>query len=192
VKTDETTVRAVGTAFGVEQQPQGVVVTVSEGKVAVIPTGREVATSSSDILSQKAVAGAANEPAHMPVQNRPAEALVTQEAGAVFLIANQQVTVQRSGSTDRVREVDSSRELAWAEGRLIFRNEQVSKVVAEFNRYNTVQLTVDDPVIARRMVSGVFNASEPEAFIAFLQTVAPVEITRDGAESISIGPAQSH
>jgi ferric-dicitrate binding protein FerR (iron transport regulator) len=107
--------------------------------------------------------------------------------GPLFLTANQQVTVQRSGSAEPVREVDSQRELAWAEGRLIFHNDDVGKVIAQFNRYNRVQLSVTDPALASRPVSGVFNASEPEAFIAFLQTVVPVDIARDHDKSITIG-----
>src|ERR1700736_2929876 len=38
VQADRTTVRAVGTAFGVERQKQGIMVTVAEGKVAVFQT----------------------------------------------------------------------------------------------------------------------------------------------------------
>ena len=68
----------------------------------------------------------------------------------------------------------------------------LGQAVAEFNRYNRVQLTVTDPELAGKPVSGVFNAAEPEAFIAFLQSVTPVEIVRDGDRRITIGPARAH
>jgi transmembrane sensor len=97
------------------------------------------------------------------------------------------VTVPSSGAAEPVREVDSHRALAWAEGRLIFQNDELAKVIAEFNRYNRVQLTVVDPALAAKPVSGVFNASDPEAFVAFLQSVTSVEIVRDGDRSITIG-----
>lgn len=107
----------------------------------------------------------------------------------VYLTANQQLTVDRGGATEPVREVDSRRELAWATGRLIFRNDPISAVVAEFNRYNAVQLAVADEKLASRPMTGVFNAMEPEAFLAFLKSVAPVQVVRTSETRITISPA---
>ncbi len=42
-------------------------------------------------------------------------------------------------------------------------------MIEEFNRYNVVQLHVASPQLAQRSVSGVFDASEPESFIGFMQ-----------------------
>jgi transmembrane sensor len=161
VEADDTTVRALGTAFGVERRERNVViVTVAEGKVAV---------SSAD-------ASTTITPAHSaPVAAAP-----------VYLIANQQVRVRRAQSATPVRAVDSERELAWAEGRLVFKDEPVANVIAEFNRYNRVQMQVTDAALAARPVSGVFDAANPEAFIAFIQSAAPVHIERDDGRSIVI------
>lgn len=172
VQADDTTVRAVGTTFGVEQLRRGVIVTVAEGKVAVFPTSRARATA--------AQSGKVVQASQRPSTDNRA-------AGEVLLGANQQVEVQGSGSAEAVREIDSERALAWARGRLIFQNDQLGQVIAEFNRYNRVQLTVTDPELAAKPVSGVFNAAEPEAFIAFLQSVTNIEIVRDGDRSITIG-----
>jgi transmembrane sensor len=169
VQADDTTVLAVGTAFGVEQLPRGVIVTVAEGKVAVFEASPVISSTG------KVVQG----------PNRPSTQI--HAAGEVLLTANQQVVVQSSGVAEAVREIDSERALAWAQGRLIFQNDQLGQAVAEFNRYNHVQLTVTDPELAAKPVSGVFNAAEPEAFIAFLQSVTEVEIVREGDRSITIG-----
>ena len=173
VQADATTVRAVGTAFGVEQRLQGVIVTVAEGKVAVFQSGNEASPVSS---SHGQV-----------IRSSDRLSPETRGAGEVLLTANQQVTVQTSGSAEPVRQIDSQRALAWAQGRLIFQNDQLGQAIAEFNRYNHVQLTVTDPELAAKPVSGVFNAAEPEAFIAFLQSVTEIEIARDGDRSITIG-----
>jgi transmembrane sensor len=163
VQADATTVRAVGTAFGVEQRPHGVVVTVAEGKVSVsVPRLAE----------------------------RTAEPGPSASQGKILLTANQQLMVEAAGMAEPVRKVDSAQVLAWAEGRLIFQNDEIGQAVAQFNRYNRVQLTVTDPVLSRKPVSGVFNAAEPEAFIAFLQSVTAVEIVRDGDKSITIAAAR--
>lgn len=157
VRSGETVVRAVGTAFGVEQKSTGVTVTVAEGKIAV---------------SQVRAVGL----------KRPDDA---------FLIANQQVTVAKSGKITPVRQVDSARALAWAQGRLVYDSTPLSEVVTEFNLYNNVELRVDDPQLARRPVSGVFQASDPESLIAFIQAGADVVVAREGDRRITISrPAQ--
>jgi transmembrane sensor len=89
-----------------------------------------------------------------------------------------------------VREVDSSRALAWAEGRLVFENESVARAVEQFNRYNRIQLTVNDADLAHRSISGVFNAADPESFVAFIQSVAAVRVTRDNAADVRIEAAK--
>ncbi len=105
-------------------------------------------------------------------------------AGAVevLLSADQQVTVPRSGVAEEVHQVDSEQALAWAEGRLVFSNSDVAKVVEQFNRYNVVQLHVSDPQLANLLVSGVFDSSEPESFISFIQSVTRVRVMRQGQD----------
>ena len=88
-----------------------------------------------------------------------------------------------------MRAVDTDRELAWVAGRLVFDNESVADVVEELNRYNVVQLHVASPGLAQRSVSGVFDASEPESFIRFMQSVAPVNVRRAGQDiTIALAP----
>jgi transmembrane sensor len=166
VEADGTTVRAVGTEFGVEHQDLGVVVTVSEGKVAV--------TSGAPDRGSPITPGYVAPSPH--------------EVSAVILTAGEQVTVSPSGSAKPVKAVDSERELSWAKGRLVFENESLAAAVAEFNRYNRVQMRILDPVLAQRPVSAVFDANDPESFVAFIQSVAPVRVTRGDSTDITISP----
>lgn len=199
VQVDATTVRAVGTAFGVEQGSRGVIVTVAEGKVAVFATlpgappapataGQVPGSGASDRPDARSNNSSDRSDSH---GHEAREGGTSGTPGTLFLTANQQVTVQSGGSAEPVREVDSQRALAWAEGRLIFQNDELGQVIAQFNRYNRVQLRVADPELASKPVSGVFNAAEPETFIAFLQSVAPVEIVRDGDRTITIGSSRA-
>jgi ferric-dicitrate binding protein FerR (iron transport regulator) len=83
--------------------------------------------------------------------------------------------------------VDTTRALAWAQGQLVFENETLADVVAEFNRYNLTQLRVDDPNLATRRVSGVFEATDIETLLAFIsQGSTGVSITRKD-RSVLIG-----
>lgn len=163
VESADTLVRAVGTEFGVERGSRGVVITVAEGKVAVRP-----ADSIAHDLAR-------------PVARMPATAIVVG--------AGQQLAVRNSGIAEPVQEVDIVRALAWSEGRLVFDSAPLGEVLAEFNRYNHVQLRVDDVDLARRAVSGVFLASDPDTLIAFIRTGARVNVIREGERQILITPS---
>lgn len=174
VRADATQVRAVGTQFGVEQSREGIVVTVAEGKVAVRP---------SDMAADRNIMSSGSPPAGR------AGATASSTAAEMLLTAGQQVIVPRRGPAEPVRTVDTDRELAWVAGRLVFDNERVADVIEEFNRYNVVQLHVTSPQLAQRLVSGVFDASEPESFIGFMQSVAPVNVRRAGQDiTIALAP----
>jgi transmembrane sensor len=199
VEANDTTVRAVGTAFAVERQRESILVTVSEGKVAVFPahslaTPLPVKSSPSggaDIRGKVApgastASTSSNYPEYQRTQNGVQSApppLPTGSAPEIFLTANEQVTISESGGAEAVLVVDSNRALSWADGRLILENRTVADAVREFNHYNRIQIVVNDAELARRPISGVFNAADPESFVAFLSSVARVHITRaDGAD----------
>lgn len=201
VSADDTTVRAVGTAFGVEEGQDRVVITVAEGRVAVFPARGALASE----FNRKPVAtpgGIANPlssgsatrwrgdlgvSTNLPGGTQGAPAARSSGAtGEILLTANEQITVSESGSAEPVREVDSHRALAWAEGRLIFESESVEHAVQQFNRYNRIQLNIRDDVLAHRAISGVFSAEDPESFVAFIQSVAVVRVTRDDEANITI------
>jgi len=109
---------------------------------------------------------------------------------AAMLIADQQLTVGGSSASPSVRKVDSERALAWASGRLVFEHTLLPQVLNEFNRYNRVQMRVEDDDLAERRISGTFNASDPDSFLAFIRTVAHVEVVRDDARNLLITPGR--
>ena len=158
VETDYTRVRAVGTAFGVERDSDAVVVTVEEGRVAVLHSPQE---------------------ARMTAVRPDADAEVS-------LGANQQVIVPTLGPVGVVRPVDSHRELAWAEGRLIFDTADVATAVRQFNRFNRIQIELNDTGLAARQLSAVFDASDPEAFVVFLESTTNVRVIRPSPDRILI------
>jgi transmembrane sensor len=191
VRADGTIVRALGTAFGVEHRTQGIIVTVAEGKVAVLSSeGARSQLPSAEVEREATAKHESSEEGGVPTQGPPGTTTARTErlstSGGIFLVANQQVTVPRAGSVETVRQVDSSKELAWAEGRLVFEDDTVAEVVREFNRYNLVQLHVTDDALAARTVSGVFDASDPGSFVAFMQTVADVTVVWRNGQDITI------
>jgi len=173
VRSQGTSVRAVGTEFGVEYADNSLVITVAEGKVAV---GR------ADTQHTDQNQG----PQPAPISTAP----VPPQSGSaqVVLGAGEQVVVPRFGVAQAVRHVDSGRALAWAQGRLMFDNESVSSAIEQFNRYNRVQLHVDDADLASLKLSGVFTASDPESFVAFLQSTVSVHAVREGQYDVTLRP----
>ena len=178
VEMNHTLVRAVGTAFGVEQRGQAVVVTVAEGKVAVMRQDGSARTTPLDKL-----------PASTPQANaHPTTPRLVQQTvdQSLILIAGQQIAVPGTGAIGSVRKVDSERELAWASGRLVFEHTPVSEVVDTFNHYNQMRLVVLGEALGRREISGVFDASDPESFIAFLASVTPVRVRRHETGAVEL------
>ncbi len=188
VQADDTIVRAVGTAFAVDRRHEAVTVTVAEGKVAVIKQDDYDPRRSENELRAAMEQSAEKAESASVVHGRVAQ--VAPSPKPLLLIANQQVTLDASGAARAVKKIDTGRELAWTHGRLVFDNQPIGSAAEEFNHYNRVRLRVADATLAERPISGIFNASDPESFIAFIQTVTHVRIDRDNDQEITITSAQ--
>ena len=68
--------------------------------------------------------------------------------------------------------------LAWQAPRLKFDHTPLAEVLAQFNRYSRVQLTLGDPELAQRPVGGTFDANNSEAFVNLLLTSGDVRVER--------------
>jgi transmembrane sensor len=65
---------------------------------------------------------------------------------------------------------------AWQSGQAIFESETLAAAVAEMNRYSTLQLIVEDPVVAELRLSGVYRVGDNEAFARSVSQLVPVII----------------
>jgi ferric-dicitrate binding protein FerR (iron transport regulator) len=70
--------------------------------------------------------------------------------------------------------------VAVTEGRLVFDNTPIGEAVEVFNRYNAMKLHIADVGLAQKRISGVFEATRPESFVAFIQSVVKVRVSHDG------------
>lgn len=141
VASEHATVRALGTQFNVHKRNGEVRVTVLEGRVAV-----EHASPS----SQSGAVG-------------------TIDAVPVELGAGDAAEVLPAAPIRTQAKVNTERTLAWTERRLIFENETLVAVVAEFNRYNQRQLVINDVELSQERISAVFDADQPDALVRFLE-----------------------
>ena len=152
VEAGDTRVRAVGTAFSVARKSTQVSVTVVEGRVTVSQTPSLVRRLRSTSSSG------------------PAE---------VALGADQQVVFSPAQGAAPVQQVKGEVEIAWSNGYLLFDNESVGKIAERFNSYNRVQIRILDPELAKRKVSGMFKATDPESFAAFVESEIGPRVQRD-------------
>lgn len=135
-------VRAVGTAFTVQLQPQKVEVVVAEGRVAV----------------NRETGGAGGEPAK-PTYLEALNSLVMDlaarapEAPAVMTLTEPQLDER----------------LAWRIPRLQFSGTELGEAVALMNRHNRLQIRLDGGEIARLRIGGVFRSDNPEGFVRMME-----------------------
>lgn len=84
----------------------------------------------------------------------------------------------------------AERSVAWRVGRIDLNGETLDQAVAQFNRYNEVQIVVADPALRGRQLYGVFDARDPLAFARTTGTVLAVPVRRtDGEIRIGRTPA---
>lgn len=101
-------------------------------------------------------------------RDRPTEALP--------VAAGEQVTVAGEWPV-AVRSIDTTRELAWVQGRLKFEaGDTFGSAVAEFNRRNVTQIELD-PKLAERPVIGEFDATDPLSFAESADREPGIELT---------------
>lgn len=59
----------------------------------------------------------------------------------------------------------------WTSGTLVFRGSRAAEIAAELNRYNRIQLVIEDPALANLQITGTFEMTNPEAFVTVLGTL---------------------
>lgn len=91
----------------------------------------------------------------------------------------------RDGAIRRDEGFDVQRAVAWTERRLVFDKAQLADVAREFNRYNRMQLQIEDVGLADREITMVFNAHDVSALVGFLQLQPDVEVDY-GTDTIRI------
>lgn len=68
--------------------------------------------------------------------------------------------------------------VAWQFGQAIFESDTLAAAAAEMNRYSTVRLEVEDPVVAKMKLSGVYRVGDNEAFAHSVAQLLPVMVER--------------
>ena len=106
----------------------------------------------------------------------PRQATTLLPAGSVALASDNGVVVH-SGSVQQAREY-----LNWRSGFISFHDTPLATAAAEFNRYNTGKIVIDDAQLGAMRIGGNFRWSNTDAFVRLLTQGFPVKASRrDGS-----------
>jgi len=94
----------------------------------------------------------------------------------IELYADQQVRVTKGAWPATPVAVDAKRTTAWMHRQIVFDNETLERVAAEFNRYTTRPIEIATPALRKLRISGVFATDDTDAFIAFLRSLKGVRV----------------
>ncbi|NYT69357.1 FecR family protein [Pusillimonas noertemannii] len=95
-----------------------------------------------------------------------------------LLQGGQSVAIGRDGVAADVEAVQVENVATWREGKIVFDNAPLGRVVAEMGRYLPQPVRLDAPGLRDYRVAGVFNVDDPDAMIAALPAIAPVQVYR--------------
>lgn len=96
----------------------------------------------------------------------------------VLLQAGQRVTVAEGGALSPVGATGDAGFAAWRTGRIEFRERPLEEVVREADRYFDGTIELHGEALRRLPISGALLVGEPADFIASLELIAPVQVTR--------------
>jgi transmembrane sensor len=150
VSAGSTEVVAIGTMFDVRLEPGSTVVIVVGGRV---------------IVGQSPMSGKPG--------TRPSEELmpVTLQLGA-----NQQIRVTEGAWDPVPMAIDAQHATAWLRRQIVFDQEPLERVAAEFSRYSPKPIEIVTLTLRDLQISGVFSTDDTAAFIAFLRSLKGVRV----------------
>lgn len=153
VVTSRGEVRAVGTSFNIYDSEDAVEIIVFEGTVAVNrPRDKRRENRGENDISGKAV-------------------LVT--GGKRIVAFDNRLSVVRAAD-----ELEIIQKNAWREGKLVFRGQKLSQVIAEMARYTHRKIIIADDALKDMKLGGAFDIEDVDALLHAIEDAFPVRIIR--------------
>lgn len=165
-------VLALGTVFDVYRRASDTVVTLIEGRVAVVP---EVPAGRSGASAELLSGGT-------PGAEKQAQ------LHALVLNAGEQVRYGAPGRAPERTHADLQRVSAWRDRKLDFAETPLAEAIAEANRYTPVKIELRAPELADARISGVFQAGRNEAVAEGFGAYFGLDVERSGEDRILLTP----
>jgi transmembrane sensor len=171
VDIGQTRVRAVGTQFDVYRKTDGTIVTVVEGRVAILKEGPPSGPEHEGKRGLRDLA-AGTEVADFAQQ---------EGEGAIFVAAGEQITVSPK-TARKTLHPNLAGATSWTQRQLVFDSASFADVAEEFNRYNERKLVIDASALDTLHISGVFSSTDPASLIRFLRDRPGLRVTETPTE----------
>ena len=165
VYTQEAVIQAIGTQFNVYERPQGTSVAVIEGRVDIEPT----AAAPRVIACARPSSSSANLPA----------------SRGRIVRSSEEAEISHQGEVSVHADPDVADAVAWQKRRLVFRQQTLEFIAAQFNRYSRKQIRIEGAGIANRVYTGVFDADDVDSFAQALASDPRLGV-EESAQSIVI------
>jgi transmembrane sensor len=85
-------------------------------------------------------------------------------------------TAQAAVLVDQPPPMEVEQLLSWRMGYIVFRDTSLADAVADFNRYTTRKIVIDDPAIANIRIGGNFRSDNADAFLSLIQNGFPIHV----------------
>ncbi len=123
------------------------------------------------------------------VQVRPGESATGRPVEPVALVAGDQLSAGTDGvSVQKLSAGAVDDELAWRHGQVVFKGVPLSAVLARFAHYHGRGITAA-PEVAQLRVGGRYSLDDLDTFLAAIEPVLHVRVTRGLSGTIQVGPA---
>ena len=79
-------------------------------------------------------------------------------------------TAQAAVLVDQPAPTEVEQLLSWRTGYIVFRDTSLTDAVADFNRYTTRKIVIEDPAIANIRIGGNFRSDNADAFLSLIES----------------------
>lgn len=158
VHAGDRTIKAVGTAFVVARESDRVVVTVTEGTVAI---------TASRVAPLRPAVGHGSGTSELRPQP------------PIRVTRGEVATYGDNGILAAISRTDTHTAIAWTDGRLIFNDEPLRYVIESINRYFPRRIS-ETPPVGKLRFSGVIFDGEIDEWLHGLPRIFPVDVDERG------------
>ena len=68
----------------------------------------------------------------------------------------------------------------------MIRSEALSEAVRRINRYSRLQIRIEDPALAAKQISGVFEAADAQGFVSAIERYLPVAADYTDSQTVRL------
>jgi transmembrane sensor len=100
------------------------------------------------------------------------------QAALPLLHAGEQISIAPGRPVIKQKGDDVTDAVAWRQRKLVFNGKRLEDVATEFNRYNQRRIVVTDDAARNKLLSGTFNADDPDSLMLFLSRLNDLTVQR--------------